>query len=85
MDVAVFLLNTILNVLDVLPDMPPFIVDAIDAFMDLIFQGIHILSFFVPLGWVSGFAVVFILVENFEHIYSLIMWVLRKIPLAGIE
>ena len=79
------LLNAILNVLDILPDMPASVVSALDSFFDLIFDNLSLLNFFLPVTYVASFVLVAVLVENFEHIYSAVMWVLRKIPMLGIE
>ena len=79
------LLNAVLNILDVLPDMPTSVVAALDDFFDLIFGNLSVLNFFLPVSYVTGFVLVAVLVENFEHIYSAVMWVLRKIPVLGIE
>lgn len=77
-------LNAVLNALDVLPDMPLPIVSAVNSFIDLIFQGISILNFFIPVSYLGAFVLIAIAVENFEKIYSFVMWVLRKVPFAHI-
>ena len=79
------LLSAVMAVLDVLPDMPSAVVSALNSFFDLIFDNCAVLGFFVPLSLVKGLLPLALLVVNFEHIYAGIMWVLRKIPMLGIE
>lgn len=85
MDAGRHLLGAILSVMDVLPGMPQTVRSAIQNFFNLIFDNIGILGFFVPINFCVTFVGMAIAVENFEHIYSFIMWVLRKIPFTGIE
>lgn len=84
-DVALWIVNAFMTLLDVLPDFPDELVTALNTFFDLIFDNLSLLSFFLPLGIVQVLIPLVILVINFEHIYALIMWVLRKIPMLGIQ
>ena len=83
---GMFLLDVLLNFLDLLPDMPPELVSVLDEFFDLIFtNGWSIACFVIPMDFALMLLPLVILVANFERVYHLIMWVLRKIPLLGIE
>ena len=83
---GMFLFDVILNFLDLLPDMPPELVSVLDEFFDLIFtNGWSIACFVIPMDFALILLPLVILVANFERVYHLIMWVLRKIPLLGIE
>ena len=78
-------LNAVLNILDVLPDMPQTVVSALSNFFDLVFGNCSLIGFFVPLPLVKVLLPLVVLVVNFEHIYAGVMWILRKIPVLGIE
>ena len=83
---GMFLLDVLLNFLDLLPDMPPELVSVLDEFFDLIFtNGWSIACFVIPMDFALILLPLVILVVNFERVYHLIMWVLRKIPIAGIK
>lgn len=83
---GMFLFDVILNFLDLLPDMPGQVVAVLDEFFDLIFtNGWFIACFVVPMDFALLLLPLVILVVNFERVYHLIMWVLRKIPLLGIK
>lgn len=78
--------DSFLNFLDVLPAMPDSVVSALDTFFTNIFEyGWNGACFFLPMDYVLILFPLVLLVSNFEHVYHLIMWVLRKIPFVGIE
>ncbi len=83
--VATWLIEAILNLLDVLPDFPEELISSVDAFFDLVFGHLPVLGFFVRLSTVKILIPLVILVINFEDIYSFVMWLLRKIPFLGIK
>ena len=83
---GMFLFDVILNFLDLLPDMPEEVVTVLDEFFDLIFtNGWSIACFVIPMDFALMLLPLVILVANFERVYHLIMWVLRKIPLLGVK
>ena len=83
---GMFLFDVILNFLDLLPDMPEEVVAVLDEFFDLIFtNGWSIACFVIPMDFALMLLPLVILVVNFERVYHLIMWVLRKIPMLGIK
>lgn len=85
-DAGLFLMDGILNFLDVLPDMPETVIQTLDGFFSMIFTyGWNGACFFLPMDYVKILIPLVLLVVNFEHVYHLIMWVLRKIPVVGIE
>lgn len=85
-DIGFGFLNGILDFLDILPQMPDEVVSVLDQFLDLVFvNGWNAACFFIPMDFVLILVPMVLIVANFEHIYHLIMWVLRKIPVLGIE
>lgn len=84
-NLGLMVLNAILDLLDVLPDMPQPIITAVNAFVDLIFQGISLLNFFIPISYLGAFVLIAIAIDNFEKIYSFVLWVLRKVPFLHIS
>ena len=48
-NLGVQVLNAVLNILDVLPDMPQTVVSALSNFFDLVFGNCSLIGFFVPL------------------------------------
>lgn len=68
-----------------LPDFPSELVNTIDTFLDLIFNNLTLLGFFVrPITLQIAIPILIILL-NFEYLYKLTMWILRKIPMLGIK
>ena len=80
-----WLLDAILNILDVLPEFPPELVASVEEFFSLIFDNLSILGFFLPLSTIKILIPLILLVINFEDVYAFIMWLLRKIPFLGIK
>lgn len=84
-NVVVWLLNAILNVLDVLPSIPESLASSIDVFFALIFDNLALLGFFLPIPTAKLILPLMILIINFEKVYTFVLWILRKIPFVGIE
>lgn len=80
-----WLIDAILNLLDVLPEFPEELVTSVEEFFALIFDNLSILGFLVPLSTIKILIPLVILVINFEDVYAFIMWLLRKIPFLGIK
>lgn len=84
-EVVVWLIDAILDLLDVLPEFPEELVASVEEFFSLIFDNLSILGFFVPLDTVKVLIPLVLLVINFEDVYAFVMWLLRKIPFLGME
>lgn len=79
------LLSGILMILDVLPDMPESVQTVVDGIFDIMFQGINLVGLFIDFDMVKILFPIVILIVNFDKIYKLIMWILRKIPTLSIK
>ena len=79
------IVEAIFAVLDILPNIPQSVISAIDSFFGLIFQGVHLVSFFVPMDMVAILIPLVIAIVNFDKIWKVIMFIIRKIPFLGIE
>lgn len=78
------ILSFILGLLP-LPDVPAWLVDLTETILQYMKTGMGIVLFFVPQTVVQGALDLVILVWTVVHGYKLVMWVLRKIPMLGIE
>ncbi len=85
LDLCDGLVKVIFSILGILPDMPDSITTVVDNFFDLIFSGVNVLNFFVPLDTVAILIPIVIAIVNFDRIYKIVMWILRKIPFLSIE
>lgn len=83
--VGIWLLNAVFNLLDVLPNMPVSLANSIDGFFSLIFDNLALLGFFFPIPTLKLILPLFLLIVNFEKVYTFVMWILRKIPFIGVE
>lgn len=68
-----------------LPNLPDTLLNGLDSFLDLIFENAGVIGFFVrPLTLQVAIPVV-IIVVNFDKLYSLTMWILKKIPMLNMK
>jgi len=86
LDAVSFIVEAIFSLLGVLPNVPDGIIDVMEWFFDLIFEnGLGLVCLFLPIDYIKAMIPILIAVINFEHIYHAIMWVVRKIPMAGMN
>lgn len=82
------LIKLLLNVVFGWISLPPFpseLTSSVNTFVSLIFDNLSLLGFFVrPLTLMVSIPVLIILL-NFEQVYKLVMWIVRKIPFLGIK
>lgn len=79
-----FVTDTIFSVID-FPVVPDGLVNAVDTLFMYMEQGMGIVNFFCPLDAISPAIDLFVAVWAIINVYDIVMWVLRKIPMLGIE
>lgn len=57
----------------------------VNKLFEYISAGTGILNFFIPFEVIRPAIDVFLAVWAVEHVYQLVLWVLRKVPLLGIK
>lgn len=78
-------ISFILNLLPNLPSVPDKIYNSVNGFINLIFSYCGLLGVFVDLDLIKTLIPLLIIVINFEYIYRLVLWVIRKIPFLNIN
>lgn len=66
------------------PSLPGFN-DVVVLVGDLLNQAQHFIDLVIPWDVVTTGLPILIIIIGFEEIYAVVMWVLRKIPMLGIE
>lgn len=85
------LLNLIFNLLKIvfgwisLPAFPEGLTNSIESFLNLIFDNVTLLGFFIRPTTIMIVVPILIILLNFEDIYKITMWILRKIPFLGLQ
>lgn len=79
------LLNIVLTPFQIIPDMPQALDTVISGFFTFISTPISLALFFFDTSVLSVAIPVLIGIINMEHIWDGILWILKKIPFAGIE
>lgn len=67
------------------PVVPAELTTLINKLFEYMQVGTGILNFFVPFDVIRPAIDVFLAVWAVEHAYTLVLWVLRKVPLLGIK
>lgn len=68
-----------------LPAFPEQLANTLETFENLMFDNLSMLSFFVRVSTVKIILPLVLVVTNFDKLYKLTMFVLRKIPFVGIK
>lgn len=83
MNAGLWILNAILDVLDVLPNFPDSVVSALNDFFDLLFANLSLLWFFFPVSFGLHILGIVFLMANWKRIYHFILWVWHKVPISS--
>lgn len=68
-----------------LPDMPLDITNTINSFFDLIFNNLDLLGLIIRPSTIKIAVPILIVIMNFEKLYHLTMWILKKIPMLNMK
>lgn len=68
-----------------LPSLPSDLLDSLDTFLDLIFDNLSLIGLFIRPTTFKIIVPVALVLMNFEVIYKVSMWILRKIPFLNIK
>ena len=85
------LLTVIQKLLEVLlapiqiPDLPPSVQDIITQAMTYLLDGLGIFAAFTHYQFLMALLAIVIIIEAAMLIYKFVLWILKKIPAAGIE
>ena len=77
------LLNGILSSLNI-PGIPAEMETAFEEFFVYLGYAKNLVGLVLPIN-LTPFFVIFFAIFAFEHLYPVIMWILRNIPMLGIE
>lgn len=83
MTAGLWILDAILDVLDVLPSFPEGPATAIASYLDLVFDNVTILPFFFPVSFAAPILAIVFLMANWKRIYHFILWVWHKVPISS--
>lgn len=67
------------------PPMPSAITNAFDTLFEAMSSAMGFVWLVVPRELVLAAIPVILVVENFDKLYSIVMWILKKIPFLGMK
>lgn len=76
-------LKAVLGVLPSLPAMPTAVVTAGDWALSVVGSGVFFLKYVYGSELLLAMLAVIVVLFNFEHIYHLVIWIWRKLPLGS--
>lgn len=85
------LLNLVFGLLKIcfgwisIPSFPETLTNSVDTFLNLIFDNITLLGFFIRPATIVIVVPILIILLNFDQLYKITMWILRKIPFLGLK
>ena len=78
------LLNVVFGWINI-PQFPTELTSSVDSFLDLLFDNLSLLGFFIrPITLTVAIPLLIILI-NFDKIYKLAMFIIKKIPCLNIK
>lgn len=66
----------------ILPDTPQELVTAMDYYMNLVFDNVNFIGFFVHVDTLKAVALIAIAIYTLDKLYSLLMWIIHKLPIS---
>ncbi len=77
----------ITGVFGILPNIPslPEMQNTLDSVFDLIFSNATLLNLFINVNTIKICVPILLVIWNFDKIYDISMWILKKIPFFGIQ
>ena len=67
-----------------IPQMPDELVNSINTFLNLIFNNLSLLGFFIRPITLKILIPLIVFVLNFKYIYKVVIWFIHKIPFIGL-
>ena len=68
-----------------LPQMPQSLINSINNFIDLIFENLSLLSFFIRPNTLRILIPLVIFLIGFKYGYKIVIWLIHKIPFIGLD
>lgn len=76
------LIQTVFGILPDLPAMPTGITNALDLVVDIVVFGTRYLRYYLGSTFFLVLVPVLVIYANFNWIYHLVMWILKKLPIG---
>ena len=85
LQIGFWLMDLLIVGMEQLPQVPDRFMMVIDVFINFVGGGISAVNCFLDLPFIVVCIPIWLAIASFDKTYHLVMWVLRKIPVLGIE
>lgn len=68
-----------------LPPMPEQVTNALDMLLEYMAAAMSLVWLVVPRDLVIVVLPIILILDNFDKVYTVVMWILRKIPFLGMQ
>lgn len=68
-----------------LPHLPDDVQNGVAAIFDFVYDGYGLFNFFVPRNLITVGLPILLVITAFKYGYFFVMWIIKKIPVAGIS
>jgi len=82
LDIIGFLVKTIFAFINI-PDMPAEVSEPISQYLNLVFDNLGFLGFFVHINVLKIVAITAIALVTFERLYKITLWIYHKLPISS--
>lgn len=72
----------------IMPNVPPLpqaIIDSLNGYLDIMLSGVGVVRYLISDTLFNAIIIVGIAILIFDYAYSILLWVIRKIPFIGIK
>ena len=67
---------------NVLPNTPDVLRTAVNGYLDMVFNNLDFISFFVNVQTLKSVAIIAIAIWTLDNVFSLLMWIIHKLPFS---
>lgn len=85
MDIGLYIIDLLFSLIGALPDVPVGVRAAVGSMLEFMFSGINLLAIFCDISFVKLLIPIVIAILNFDKIAKLVIFIIKKIPLAGMQ
>lgn len=85
LNLLAIVITTVFGILPNIPNLPENMINGVYSVINVIFDNLSLLGCFVRPSTIVLAVPIVIVIYNFDKIYKITLWILKKIPMLGID